>query len=54
MAFDSFLFWGAMGDALLCEKEPPRLAWFFCGQEKGESLESSPPLPDVDHLERKE
>ena len=36
------------------EKEPPELAWFFCGQEKGESLESGPPLPDVDHLERKE
>ena len=34
------------------EKEPPELAWFFCGQEKGESLESGPPLPDMDHLER--
>ncbi|RVW96795.1 hypothetical protein CK203_026140 [Vitis vinifera] len=54
MAFDSLTLWGAMGDALLCEKEPPGLAWFFCGQEKRESLESGPPLPDVDHLERKE
>ena len=54
MAFDSFLVWGAMGDALLCEKEHPWLAWFFCGQKKRENLESGPPLPDVDHLERKE
>ena len=53
MASDLLPFWGAMGDALLCEKEPPGLAWFFFGQEKGESLESGPPLPDVDHLERK-
>ena len=45
--------WGAMGDALHCEKSPPRLAWFLCGQEKEESLESCPPLLDVDHLERK-
>ena len=28
MAFDFLPFWGAMGDALLCEKEPPGLAWF--------------------------
>ena len=54
MAFDLLSFSGAMGDALLYEKEPPGLAWFFCGQEKGESLESDPPLPDVDHLKRKE
>ncbi|RVW39573.1 hypothetical protein CK203_115829 [Vitis vinifera] len=45
---------GAMGDALLCEKEPSRMPWIFCGQEKGESLESCSPLLDVDHLERKE
>ena len=38
----------------LCEKKPLGLAWIFCGQEKGESLESCPPLSDVDHLERKE
>ena len=54
MASDLFPFWGAMGDALLCEKEPPWMAWIFRGQEKGESLESYPPLPNVDHLERKE
>ena len=54
MTFDSLPLWGAMGDALLCEKEHPWLAWFFCGQKKRESLESGPPLPDVDHLERKE
>ena len=30
-----------------------RVAWFLCGQEKEENLESSPPLLDVDHLERK-
>ena len=54
MAFDLLSFWGAMDDALLYEKEPPGLVWFFCGQKKGESLESSPSLPDVDHLERKE
>ncbi|RVX04877.1 hypothetical protein CK203_019124 [Vitis vinifera] len=54
MASDLLPFWGAMGDAILCEKEPPRMAWIFRGQEKGESLESCPPLPDVDHLERKE
>ena len=55
MAFDLLSFSGAMGDALLYEKEPPGLAWFFCGQEKRESLESGgPPLPDVGHLERKE
>ena len=42
MAFDSLTLWGAMGDALLYEKEPPGLAWFFCGQEKRESLESGP------------
>ena len=53
MAFDFLPFWGAMGDALLCEKEPPGLTWFFCGQEKREGLESGPPLLDVDHLERK-
>ena len=40
--------------SLLCEKKPLGLAWFFCGQKKGESLESCPPLPDVDYLERKE
>ena len=37
-----------------CEKEPPRMAWIFCGQEKGESMENCPPLPNVDYLERKE
>ena len=54
MAFDLLPFWGARGDALLYEKEAPRMAWIFCGQEKGESLESCPPLSNVDHLERKE
>ena len=54
MAYDLLPFWGAMGDALLCEKEPPWMAWILRGQEKGESLESYPPLPNVDHLERKE
>ena len=54
MASNLLPFWGAMGDALLCEKKPPGLAWFFCGQEKRESLDNGPPLPDVDHLERKE
>ena len=54
MIFYLLPFWGARGDALLYEKEAPRMAWIFCGQEKGESLESCPPLPDVDHLERKE
>ena len=54
MASDPLLFWGAMGDALLCEEEPLGMAWFVYGQEKGESLESSPPLLIVDHLERKE
>ena len=54
MTSDLFPIWGAMGDALLCEKEPLGMTWFFCGQEKGESLESCPPLPDMDHLERKE
>ena len=54
MAYDLLPFWGAMGDALLCEKEPPGMAWILRGQEKGESLESCPPLPNVDHLERKE
>ena len=49
MAFDLLPFWGAMGDALLGEKKPPGLAWIFCGQEKGESLENCPPLPDVDN-----
>ena len=49
MASDLLPFWGAMGDALLCEKKPPGLARFFCGQEKGESLENCPPLPDVDN-----
>ena len=53
MAFDFLPFWGAMGDVLFCEKKPPGLAWIRCGQEKRESLESCPPLPDVDHLERK-
>ena len=42
MASDLLPFWGAMGDALLCEKEPPKMAWIFRGQEKGESLESCP------------
>ena len=54
MASDLLPFWGAMGDALLCEKDLPRMAWFLCGQEKGESFESCPSLLDVDHLERKE
>ena len=54
MTSDLLPFWGAMGDALLCEKEPLGMAWFLCGQEKGESFESCPSLPDVDHLERKE
>ncbi|RVW38447.1 putative ribonuclease H protein [Vitis vinifera] len=53
MASNLLPVWGAMGDALLGEKKPPRLAWFLCGQEKGESLESCPSLLDVDHLERK-
>ncbi|RVX13211.1 Transposon TX1 uncharacterized 149 kDa protein [Vitis vinifera] len=53
MASNFLPVWGAMGDALLCEKTPPRLAWFLCGQEKEESLESCPPLLDVNHLERK-
>ncbi|RVW49387.1 hypothetical protein CK203_092674 [Vitis vinifera] len=47
-------FWGAMGDALLCEKESPGMVWIFCGQEKGESMENCPSLPNVDYLERKE
>ncbi|RVW49838.1 hypothetical protein CK203_069935 [Vitis vinifera] len=42
MASDLLPFWGAMGDALLCEKEPPGMAWILCGQENGESLESCP------------
>ena len=54
MASDLLLFWGAMGDALLCEEEPLGMAWFLYGQEKGESLESCHSLLDVDHLERKE
>ena len=54
MASDLLHFWGAMGDALLCEKESPRMVWIFCGQEKGESMENCPPLPNVDYLERKE
>ena len=54
MASDLLPFWGAMGDALLCEKDPPGMAWFLCGQEKGESFESCPSLLDVDHLEKKE
>ena len=54
MASDSLTFWGAMGDALPYEEEPLGMAWFLCGQEKGESLESCPSLLDVDHLERNE
>ena len=54
MASNLLPFWGAMGDALLCEKESPGMVWIFCGQEKGESMENCPPLPNVDYLERKE
>ena len=54
MASNLLPFWGAMGDALLCEKEHLRMTWIFCGQENGESLESCPHLLDLDHLERKE
>ena len=54
MTSDSLTFWGAMGDALPYEEEPLGMAWFLCGQEKGESLESCPSLLDVDHLERNE
>ena len=53
MASNLLPVWGAMGDALLCEKKPPGLAWILCGQENKESLESCPPLSDVDHLEIK-
>ncbi|RVW52747.1 hypothetical protein CK203_091171 [Vitis vinifera] len=53
MASNLLPVWGAMGDALLCEKKPPGLAWILCGQEKRENLESCPPLPDVDHLKIK-
>ncbi|RVW63006.1 DNA-directed RNA polymerase 3B, chloroplastic [Vitis vinifera] len=34
--------WGAMGDALHGEKTPPRLAWFFCGQERKKAWRAAP------------
>ncbi|RVW79726.1 hypothetical protein CK203_042340 [Vitis vinifera] len=45
MASDPLPFWGAMGDALLCEEEPIGMTWFLCFFHSSRGLRQGDPLP---------
>ena len=45
--------WCVVGPPFISQRDPPWVAWFFCGQEAKKSLESSPFVSLLDGLEGK-